>query len=71
MDLDRGVLAHRPGDCDTTCRADALFAGTGFSRTTLNEAEEGEAATAAQLLGLDIVLLTLARGLVLVAWTSV
>ena len=65
--LGRGLLAHRPGDWETTCRVESLLAGAIRSRRMLTGSEEGEAATAAQLLGLDAVTPTIDGGIVLVA----
>ena len=64
-DLGREMITHRPGNWETTSRADALLGGNICSRSTLPETEEGEAATAAQLIVLDATPPTLALGLLL------
>ena len=69
-DLVRDVLAHCPGNWETTSHADALLAGTICLRSMLPDTEEGETATASQLHVIDATPPTLASGLILVALSS-
>ena len=65
--LSRGLLAQRPGDCETDWQAYALLTGDARSREPILWVDAGDTATAAQLLALASSATTLAWELVM--WT--